>query len=57
MQNDIERVLLSEDELKVIVSDMGKKISEDYKGKKLILVSVLKGSVIFMGDLMRAITI
>lgn len=57
MQNDIERVLLSEDELQVIVSDMGKKISEDYKGKKLILVSVLKGSVIFMGDLMRAITI
>ncbi len=57
MLEDIERVLISEEELQKIVADMGRKISEDYKDKDLLLVSVLKGSVIFMADLMRAITI
>lgn len=57
MLNDIEKVLLSEDELKRIVEDLGAKITEDYKGKKLVVVSVLKGSVVFMADLMRAIKI
>ena len=57
MLNDIEKVLLSEDELKKIVEDLGEKITEDYKGKNLVVVSVLKGSVVFMADLMRAIKI
>lgn len=57
MLEDIEKVLISEEALQKIVVDMGKKISEDYKDKDLLLVSVLKGSVIFMADLMRAITI
>ena len=57
MLNDIEKVLLSEEDLQNIVHKLGAQISEDYKGKKLVLVSVLKGSVLFMADLMRAITI
>lgn len=57
MVNDIEKVLISEEELSEIVKDLGKKISEDYKDKDLLLVSVLKGSVMFMADLMREITI
>lgn len=57
MQNDIERVLLSEEELKSIVERLGTQITEDYKDKNLVLVSVLKGSVVFMADLMRAIKI
>ena len=57
MLNDIEKVLLSEEELQNIVTRLGNQISEDYKDKKLVLVSVLKGSVIFMADLMRAIKI
>ena len=57
MLADIEKVLISEDELKSVVENMGKQISEDYKDKDLLLVSVLKGSVIFMADLMRAITV
>ncbi|MGN0520614.1 MAG: hypoxanthine phosphoribosyltransferase [Candidatus Fimenecus sp.] len=57
MSLDIERVLLSEQELKEIVARIGREICEDYKDSKhpLLLVSVLKGSVVFMGDLMRAI--
>lgn len=57
MEKDIERVLISQEEIKKIVSDLGARISEDYKDKNLLMVSVLKGSVVFMADLMRAITI
>ena len=57
MQNDIQKVLISEDELRNKVAELGRQISEDYKDKNLMLVSVLKGSVVFMADLMRAITI
>ena len=52
MNNDIKKVLYSEEELKALVADLGAKISEDYKDKNLLMVSVLKGSVVFMSDLM-----
>lgn len=55
MNEDIKKVLVSEDEIKVIVEKLGAQITEDYKDKKLLMVSVLKGSVIFMSDLMRAV--
>ena len=57
MLRDVERVLLSEEEIAAKIAELGKQISEDYKGKNLLLISVLKGSVVFMADLMRAITI
>ena len=57
MLNDIEKVYYSEETLREIVAELGKKISEDYKDKNLLLVSVLKGSVVFMADLMREITV
>ena len=55
MINDIREVLITEEELKEIVAQLGKKITEDYKGKNLFLITVLKGAVVFLGDLMRAI--
>lgn len=57
MQQDIQSVLYSQEELARIVKDMGAQISKDYAGKNLFLVSVLKGSLVFMADLMRAIDI
>ena len=57
MQNDIEKVLYSEQELSDIVKKLGAQISEDYKDRNLLMVSVLKGSIVFMSDLMRAVTI
>jgi hypoxanthine phosphoribosyltransferase len=57
MINDIEKVLFTEEEIAEKVKEMGKKISEDYKGKDLILVGVLKGSVPFMAELMKRIEI
>lgn len=57
MKDDIEEILLTEKDLQKAVKKLGKQISTDYEGKNLMLVAVLKGSVIFMADLMRAITI
>lgn len=57
MKQDILKVLLSEEELHRRVTELGEKISTDYAGKRLLMVSVLKGSVVFMADLMRAVTV
>ncbi|MBE6754013.1 MAG: hypoxanthine phosphoribosyltransferase [Ruminococcaceae bacterium] len=57
MDKDIEKVLLSEREIARMINRLGREISRDYKGKNLLLVSILKGSVVTMADLMRAITI
>lgn len=57
MKSDIKKVLLSERKLQATINRLGKQISEDYADKNLLLVSVLKGSVVTMADLMRAITI
>lgn len=57
MMNSVDKVLLSENDIKEIVSNLGKKISEDYKDKNLLMVSILKGAVVFMSDLMRSITV
>lgn len=57
MNENVERVLISEDELKEKITELGKQISKDYKGKNLLIVGILKGSLVFMADLMRAIDI
>lgn len=57
MQDDIQSVLISQEELAEAVRKLGEQISQDYAGRDLMLVSVLKGSVVFMADLMRAISI
>ena len=57
MQDDIEKVLVTEDQLQTRVAELGARISQDYEGKNLLLVSILKGAVVFMADLMRAVTI
>jgi hypoxanthine phosphoribosyltransferase len=55
LERDIKKILFSEEQLEKKVAQLGKEITEDYKGKELILVGVLKGANIFMSDLMRAI--
>ena len=57
MREDIQSILYSQETLAQKVRQMGQKISQDYAGKNPLLVSVLKGSVVFMSDLMRAIDI
>lgn len=57
MTRDIERILVTEEELAARIAQLGAEVSDYYRDKKLLMVSVLKGSVVFMADLMRAITI
>ena len=52
---DIASVLVSKDELSEICKRLGEQIARDYEGKKLLVVSVLKGAVVFMADLLREI--
>lgn len=57
MREDLSYVLLTEQQIKDKVKELGQQIAKDYAGKKLMLVGLLKGSVVFMTDLMRAIDI
>lgn len=57
MLDDIAEVLISKEEISKKVAQLGAQISEDYNGKNLLLVGILKGSVVFMSDLMKEITI
>lgn len=56
MNNDIKKVLLSEEQLAERIAQMGEQISNDYEGKNVILVCILKGAVHFFSDLSRRIT-
>jgi hypoxanthine phosphoribosyltransferase len=55
MNKDIKKILIAEDELQAKVKELGAKITEDYQGKDLLLVCVLKGAVLFVSDLMKRI--
>ena len=57
MREDIERVLISEQELQEKVTALGRQISRDFEGKDPLFVGVLKGCYIFMADLLRHVDI
>ena len=59
LDKDIEKILLSEEDIAAAVKRVAAQIDEDYKGRstKLLLLGILKGSVVFMGDLMKALSI
>ena len=57
MDNDIAKVLITEEELNNTVSRLAEEISRDYEDKKLLLLCILKGSIVFTGDLMKKLTI
>ncbi|MBS5702481.1 MAG: hypoxanthine phosphoribosyltransferase, partial [Butyricicoccus pullicaecorum] len=55
MKNDIKKILFTEQQLMDKVAELGARITEDYEGKNPLIVSVLKGSYVFMADLTRKI--
>lgn len=57
MHKDIKEILFNEYELSEKVKELGQRISEEYKGKDLLIVGVLKGSVLFASDLIKSINI
>lgn len=57
INNDIKNVLVSREEIENKVKELGEEINKDYKNKNLLLVCILKGSLMFMADLMKNIDI
>ena len=57
LSQDIERILISEEALQSRVRELGAEISRDYAGHVPLLIGILKGSFIFMADLMRTLSI
>ena len=55
LENDIQELLFSEEQLKTRVAEIARQIETDYAGQEIMLISVLRGSFIFMADLCRAI--
>jgi len=54
---DVSSIILSEEDIKEVVSRLGAEISRDYVGKNPLIVAVLRGAFIFTADLMRAISV
>lgn len=57
MKNDMEKILISEEEIQAKVKELGAQLAEEYKGKNPLLVGVLKGALPFMADLIKAMDI
>ena len=57
LNKDVKEILVSEEELDKITSRLAAEIDRDYADKRLLLVCILKGSLVFMGDLMKKLTI
>lgn len=55
LYNDLERILLTREEIAKAVKELGQKITKDYAGKEPILICILKGAVVFFADLIREI--
>jgi hypoxanthine phosphoribosyltransferase len=57
MKSDFERVLISKEQLDVRVKELAAQLDKDYEGKKPLFICILKGSIMFYTDLLRALTI
>lgn len=55
LEKDIAKILITREQLTARIAELGETLSRDYAGKNLILVCVLKGGVLFLSDLIRAI--
>jgi hypoxanthine phosphoribosyltransferase len=57
MPHDVSKVMISRDEIAEMVSRLAEKISADYAGRELVVIGILKGSFVFMADLVRKMTV
>ena len=55
MHNDIQKILISEEQIQNRVAELGAQLTEEYRGKNPVFVGVLKGVVVFFSDLVRAV--
>lgn len=57
LTEDLKRILIDDEAISKRIAELGALIDDEYRGRDLVLVSVLKGSIVFMADLVRAISI
>jgi hypoxanthine phosphoribosyltransferase len=57
MENDVDRILINEEELKKRIPELGRRIAADYAGRELLMVCILRGAAVFYADLARAINL
>jgi len=57
LNNQISEIYISEEKIKKRIAELGLKISEDYSGKNLLMICILKGASVFMSDLIREISL
>ena len=57
LHHNIERLLFDEEKIRARIRELGRQISADYAGRDLMLIGILKGSVLFLADLMRGVTV
>ena len=57
LEQGVGEILIDEERLQTRIRELGRELSEDYAGRELLLVGVLKGAVFFMADLMRSLTV
>jgi hypoxanthine phosphoribosyltransferase len=57
MENNVEEVLITDDQIREKTAELGRKLTEEYRGKNPLLICVLKGGLMFLADLMREIRI
>jgi len=57
MEENIASILISKEQIQKRVTEIGQQISEDYKGKDLVMVGILRGAIIFYGDLAKEIKV
>lgn len=57
LDKDIEKVLVSKEEIQAAVDRLGKELTRDYQGKQVVVVGILKGAAIFMADIIRSMDV
>src|SRR3972149_1820459 len=55
VRGDIAKVLFTEEQIKLKIEELAEKISEDYRGKSVLLIGILRGATVFLADLARAL--
>lgn len=54
LEKDIKEILVTEEEIQVAIQELGQKLTEDYQGKEVVVIGILKGASVFMADIIRA---
>lgn len=54
LEKDIKEILVTADEIQEAIQALGKKLTQDYQGKEVVVIGILKGAAVFMADIIRA---